>query len=176
MADATSETASVVAQPVSAPLTRAAIFLVVTINPGEDSRATVRSFCADFAGLVSRRRVSRSRGRAFLRDGNRLRRLGIGCSGTPRPAELHPFSGVPGRSAPRHRDLLANLLFHIRAKRMDLCFEMAAQVMGKIGDAVTAVDEVHGFSLLRRPRPSGLRRRHGKSAWPGGRRRRADRR
>ena len=28
---------------------------------------------------------------------------------------------------------------------MDLCFEMAAQIMAKLGDAVTAVDEVHGF-------------------------------
>ena len=36
-------------------------------------------------------------------------------------------------------------MFHIRAKRMDLCFEMAAQIMGSLGDAVTAVDEVHGF-------------------------------
>ena len=52
MADAISETDAVaVAQPVSAPLTRAAIFLVVTINPGLDNRAAVRSFCSDFAGL-----------------------------------------------------------------------------------------------------------------------------
>src|SRR5947207_3025923 len=42
----------VVAQPVSAPLTRAAVFLVVTINPGSDNRAAVRSFCADLPGLI----------------------------------------------------------------------------------------------------------------------------
>src|SRR5271169_5312618 len=40
------------AQPVAAPLTRAAIFLVVTLSPGADSRATLRSFCADLAGLL----------------------------------------------------------------------------------------------------------------------------
>jgi porphyrinogen peroxidase len=34
-----------IAQPVAAPLTRAAIFLVVTLNQGIDNRATVRSFC-----------------------------------------------------------------------------------------------------------------------------------
>jgi putative iron-dependent peroxidase len=28
---------------------------------------------------------------------------------------------------------------------MDLCFELASQIMAKLGDAVTAVDEVHGF-------------------------------
>jgi len=42
----------VVAQPVSAPLTRAAIFLVVTINSGPENRATVRSFFAAAAGLI----------------------------------------------------------------------------------------------------------------------------
>src|SRR5207244_1623899 len=39
-------------QPVVAPLTRAAIFLVVTVNPGDDYRATVRAFCEDFPALV----------------------------------------------------------------------------------------------------------------------------
>src|SRR5262249_3071946 len=38
-----------------------------------------------------------------------------------------------------------DLLFHIRAKRMDLCFEMVMQIMEKLNGAVTAVDEVHGF-------------------------------
>lgn len=36
-------------------------------------------------------------------------------------------------------------MFHIRAKRMDLCFEVAAQIMARIGSVVTTVDEVHGF-------------------------------
>jgi putative iron-dependent peroxidase len=44
--------ANTVAQAVFAPLTRAAIFLVVTVNSGSDSRAAVRSFCGDLAGLV----------------------------------------------------------------------------------------------------------------------------
>ena len=34
--------AMAVAQPVSAPLTRAAVFLVVTITPGADNRAAAR--------------------------------------------------------------------------------------------------------------------------------------
>jgi putative iron-dependent peroxidase len=41
-----------VPQPVSAPLTRAAIFLVVTINPGSDDRAAVRSFLSDLPALI----------------------------------------------------------------------------------------------------------------------------
>jgi putative iron-dependent peroxidase len=144
MAYATSETDAVaVPQPVSAPLTRAAIFLVVTINPGPDNRAAVRAFCADFAGLV--RAVEFRDLEAGLSCV-----MGIGSDawdrvfGDPRPAELHPFREF--RAGGRHAvSTPGDLLFHIRAKRMDLCFETAAQIMARLGDAVTAVDEVHGF-------------------------------
>jgi putative iron-dependent peroxidase len=143
MADTTSQSDAVVAQPVSAPLTRAAIFLVVAINKGDDDVDAVRSFCADFAGLV--RAVEFRDLEAGLSCV-----LGIGSEawdrlfGEPRPAELHPFREF--RAGSRHAIATpGDLLFHIRAKRMDLCFEMAAQIMGRLGDAVTAVDEVHGF-------------------------------
>ena len=39
-------------QAVLAPLTRAAFVLVVTVDPGEDNAARVRSFAADLPGLV----------------------------------------------------------------------------------------------------------------------------
>ena len=38
-----------------------------------------------------------------------------------------------------------DLLFHIRAERMDLCFELASHIMARIRNAVAAADEVHGF-------------------------------
>jgi putative iron-dependent peroxidase len=64
--------------------------------------------------------------------------------GPPRPAKLHPFREI--RAGARHAvSTPGDLLFHIRAKRMDLCFELAMQIMARIGDAVSAVDEVHGF-------------------------------
>jgi putative iron-dependent peroxidase len=64
--------------------------------------------------------------------------------GAPRPAELHPFREFRGGG--RHAVATpGDLLFHIRAKRMDLCFELAAQLMARIGKAVSPVDEVHGF-------------------------------
>src|SRR5271163_423144 len=131
------------AQPVAAPLTRAAIFLVVTLNPGSDSRATVRSFCADLAALL--RAVE-------FRDleGQLSCVMGFGSEawdrlfGTPRPAELHPFREFRG-GACHAVATPGDLLFHIRAKRMDLCFELAAQFMARIGNAVSPVDEVQGF-------------------------------
>jgi putative iron-dependent peroxidase len=64
--------------------------------------------------------------------------------GPPRPAELHPFQEI--RAGARHAvSTPGDLLFHIRAKRMDLCFELATQIMARIGDVVAPVDEVHGF-------------------------------
>jgi len=131
------------AQPVAASLTRAAIFLVVTLNPGLDNRATVRSFCADLSGLL--RAVE-------FRDleGQLSCVMGFGSDawdglfGPPRPAELHPFREF--RAGTRHAVATpGDLLFHIRAKRMDLCFELATQLMARIGKAVSPVDEVHGF-------------------------------
>jgi porphyrinogen peroxidase len=133
----------VVAQPVAAPLSRAAIFLVVTINPGPDNAAAVRAFCADLSGLI--RAVEFRDLEAGLSCV-----MGIGSEGwdrlfgEPRPAELHPFREIKAGS--RHAvSTPGDLLFHIRAKRMDLCFEMATQIMSRLGEAVTAVEEVHGF-------------------------------
>jgi porphyrinogen peroxidase len=132
-----------VAQPVVAALTRAAIFLVVAVNPGPESRAALRSFCGDLAGLL--RAVE-------FRDleGGLSCVIGFGSEawdrifGGPRPAELHAFREI--RSGTRHAvSTPGDLLFHIRAKRMDLCFELATQIMARIADAVSPVDEVHGF-------------------------------
>ena len=132
-----------VPQPVSAPLTRAAIFLVVTVNPGSDNGATVRSFCGELPGLL---RAVEFRDL----DGDLSCVMGIGSDtwdrlfGPPRPAELHPFREI--RAGERHAvSTPGDLLFHIRAKRMDLCFEVASQIMARIGGAVSPVDEVHGF-------------------------------
>jgi porphyrinogen peroxidase len=131
------------AQPVAASLTRAAIFLVVTLNPGSENRTALRSFCADLSALL--RAVE-------FRDleGQLSCVMGFGSEawdhlfGPPRPAELHPFREI--RSGARHAVATpGDLLFHIRAKRMDLCFELATQLMARIGSAVSPVDEVHGF-------------------------------
>jgi putative iron-dependent peroxidase len=64
--------------------------------------------------------------------------------GSPRPAMLHPFREIHGE---KHTAIATpgDLLFHIRAKRMDLCFELETQIMTALGDAVAPADEVQGF-------------------------------
>jgi porphyrinogen peroxidase len=135
--------ASPTPQPVLTGLTRAAIFLVATIKPGAAGRAAVRSVCADLAAL--QRAVG-------FRDveGNLSCVLGVGSDawdtlfGQPRPAELHPFREIKASS--RHAVATAgDLLFHIRAERMDLCFELATQIMARLANTASSVDEVHGF-------------------------------
>jgi putative iron-dependent peroxidase len=57
---------------------------------------------------------------------------------------LHAFREI--RAGERHAVSTAgDLLFHIRAKRLDLSFELATQVMARIGTAISPVDEVQGF-------------------------------
>jgi porphyrinogen peroxidase len=132
-----------VPQPVSAPLTRAAIFLVATINPGPNNRDAVRSLCGGLPALI--RAVDFRDLEAGLSCV-----MGIGSEawdrlfGTPRPAELHPFREIQAGS--RHAvSTPGDLLFHIRAKRTDICFEMATLIISRLGNAVSVVDEVHGF-------------------------------
>ena len=130
-------------QPVLGPLTRAAIFLVATVKPEPESYAALRSFCSDLAGLI--RAVE-------FRDID----AGLTCIaafgsdvwnplfGSPRPAELHPFREFRGGN--RHAVATpGDVLFHIRAGRMDICFELATQIMERIGDAVLVADETQGF-------------------------------
>ena len=64
--------------------------------------------------------------------------------GQPRPAQLHPFREI--RASGRHAIATpGDLLFHIRAQHFDLCFELGTQITARLGDAISVVDEVHGF-------------------------------
>ncbi|HKE24636.1 MAG TPA: Dyp-type peroxidase [Bryobacteraceae bacterium] len=132
-----------VSQPVSSPLTKTAIFLVVKINPDNENRARVLSLCADLSALL--------RAVGFrVPEGSLSCIMGFGSDawdrlfGLPRPAELHPFREI--RSGPRYAvSTPGDLIFHIRARRMDLCFELATQIVARLQGAVTTADEVHSF-------------------------------
>jgi len=135
-----------VPQAVAAPLTRAAIFLVICVRPDQENAAHVRSLCAGISAMV--RAVEFRDIEAALSCV-----VGIGSDawdrliGPPRPAELHPFREIhaDGRHAV---STPGDLLFHIRARRMDLCFELATRIMENAGSAVSVADEVHGFKYF----------------------------
>ena len=64
-----------------------------------------------------------------------------------RPAGLHPFREIVGA---KHTAVAtpADLLFHIRASRLDLCFELAGLLMDRLRAVARVVDEVHGFKYF----------------------------
>jgi putative iron-dependent peroxidase len=128
-------------QAVLTPITEAAIFLVLTVDSGSEDE--VRDLLADFGGL--RRSVG-----FRLPEGGLTCVVGVGSRlwdrlfGLPRPAGLHPFPEIAG---PRHTAVATpgDLLFHIRAHRLDLCFELGQRLMNRLAGFAQAVDEVHGF-------------------------------
>lgn len=135
-------------QAVHSPATRHAIFIVATLNPGAAAAETVRGWCADVATLT---RTVRTRAPQ--------QNLSCVCAfgsdawdalfGQPRPASLHPFR-VFGDGARVAVSTPGDLLLHIRADAMDICFELATLLVNGLGDAVTVVDEVHGFRYFDR--------------------------
>ncbi|EKT4524181.1 Dyp-type peroxidase [Pseudomonas putida] len=76
-----------------------------------------------------------------FRSLNRYRDIAVDPSGE---ASLHPFREI-GTGERVAVATPGDILLHIRAEQMDLCFELAAQVMKRLGAAVTVVDEVQGF-------------------------------
>ncbi|HEY3735703.1 MAG TPA: Dyp-type peroxidase domain-containing protein [Streptosporangiaceae bacterium] len=130
-------------QAVVTTLTSAAIFLVAEIGPGARNARTVRSLCGDLAGLARAVGFRDLEGRLSCVTGFGSRAWDRLTTG-PRPAGLHPFREI--RAGHRHAVVTpGDLLFHIRATRMDLCFELAAQIFVRLDGAVTVLDEVHGF-------------------------------
>jgi putative iron-dependent peroxidase len=130
-------------QTVNAPLSRAAIFLVVSIADGEDALAAVRDVVSDIGGLV--------RSVGFRDLGGQLSCIvGIGRAAwdrldrPSRPRQLHPLAQVQGEL---HTAVstAGDLLFHIRADAVDMCFELERLLLEKLGTNVIVEDEVSGF-------------------------------
>jgi porphyrinogen peroxidase len=128
-------------QAVLAALTEAAMFIVATVDEGAEDQA--RDLLADASGL------KRSVGFRIL-DGDLSLVVGVGSDlwdrlfGAPRPASLHP---LPEFAGARHTAVSTpgDLLFHIRAHRFDLCFELAQRIVERLSGYAHVIDEVHGF-------------------------------
>ncbi|HEY2206478.1 MAG TPA: Dyp-type peroxidase [Pseudonocardia sp.] len=132
---------SVTPQAVLGPLTTSAVFLVVTVDDGGEQAA--RELLTDLPGLC--------RAVGFRSMHGELSCVaGIGAAAWPRlfdgpaPAELHPLPVFLGA---RHRTVSTpgDLLFHLRANRQDLCFELETQIMERLRGSVTVADEVPAF-------------------------------
>ena len=131
------------AQSVEAPLSSAAVFLVMEAGEGEEALARIRGVLGAVGDLVKN---------VGFRDlGGRLSCIvGIGSvlwdrlSPDRRPVDLRPFDAIRG---PVHEapSTPGDLLFHIRAERGDMTYEFERQLLDLIGDAAHVVDETIGF-------------------------------
>jgi putative iron-dependent peroxidase len=131
------------AQSIDAPLSQAAVFLVVTIAPDPSALAKICSVLGSlddlvktvgFRDLAGRLSCIAGIGRDFW---DRLQPGNV-------PKELHPFAAIHGavHTAP---STPGDILFHVRSERPDLCFEFVRILMASLGDSVTVADEVSGF-------------------------------
>jgi putative iron-dependent peroxidase len=130
-------------QSIIAPLSRAAIFLVLSISSAPEAVRRVRGVIADIGGLVRTVGFRDLHGRLSCN-------VAIGSAAwdrfgqSRRPAQLRPFVEIRG---PVHTAVATpgDLLFHIRANRADMCFELERLILDALGDSVTVADEVQGF-------------------------------
>lgn len=131
------------AQSIDAPLSRAAVFLVVTVA---NERAALTQVCSALDGLDD---LVKTVGFRDL-SGKLSCIVGIGSDlwdrlhVDKRPHELKAFAPIKG-TAHTAPSTPGDLLFHIRSERPDLCFEFERILLDTLGDSVTVVDEVSGF-------------------------------
>jgi putative iron-dependent peroxidase len=118
--------------------------MVFGLNDAQDAYAKVKALCAVFEAVI---RSMRNRMPEF--DASAVMGFGAGAwerlfPEWPRPAELEVFREIRGA---RHTAVSTpgDLFFHIRAGRMDVCFELASIIGNALQGAVTPIDEVHGF-------------------------------
>jgi putative iron-dependent peroxidase len=132
-------------QGVDAPLSRHAVFLVLSVREDDAALATARDVVSEIGELVKTVgfRSAESRlscvvgvGRALW---DRLRPAG------PRPIDLRPFARIEGEAGHVAPSTPGDLLFHIRSERADLCFELERLLLSSLGGAVVVEDEVSGF-------------------------------
>lgn len=137
-----------VPQSIDTLLTSSAIFLVVNVKDSPDDIATVQSVLGDMSNLVKAvafRDLSAAVS-CTVAVGSRVwgEVMAPVITQNAVPKELTPFKEIKGS---RHTAVSTpgDLLFHIRANRADLCFELERIIVNALGESVTVQDEVTGF-------------------------------
>lgn len=130
-------------QCIDAPLSTAAAFLVLTVKDDETSLAKVRSVLGSTDDLIKNITI-RDISRTFTCNVGIGHRIWDQLTGRPAPKELAPFKEIKGA---KHTAVSTpgDLLYHIRAKSMDLIVEFEKILLEAFGDAVVPVDDVAGF-------------------------------
>lgn len=126
------------------PPGEAAIFMILALKDTATTTEQVQDVCGHLAAFV------RSMSKRYP-DAQVSAIMGFGAEAwttlfpdQASPKELKPFEAIKGAKhfAP---STPGDLYFHIRARRMDICYELAAEISHLLEGAVEPIDEVHGF-------------------------------
>ena len=124
-----------------------AIFIVYSLKHSADTFEKVKDVCANFSAMI---RSMRNR----FPDMQFSCTIGFGADAwsqlfpkKAKPKELSTFKEIKGDkytavSTP------GDILLHIRARQMGLCFEFASIIDEKLKGVVESVDETHGFRYM----------------------------
>lgn len=124
-----------------------AIFMVFTLRTEQNVEQKVKDLCSNVSAMVRSMHIRLPGCEASCV-------LGFGATAWARlfpdyarPKELEEFKEIRGEQhcAP---STPGDILLHIRANRMDACYELASIISQALEDAATSVDEVHGFRYL----------------------------
>ena len=139
----TGDRSAIAAQTIEAPLSHFAVFLVATVRRDPESVASAVETVAGVEDLIKTVGFRDLNGRLSCIVGVGSDLWDVLSPGS-RPAELAPFDPIvgDGHTAPATP---GDLLFHIRAERLDLCFEFTRLLVDGLGDAVEIVDETQAF-------------------------------
>ena len=131
-------------QTVIAPPSRAGMFIVMTAREG--SEQDILNFLSNFSSL--------NRAVGFRVDDRLDAIVGIGSKlwdrlfpGLPRPKHLREFEGING---PKHvaPATPGDILIHLRAPHIDICFEMAHQISMALEGQIDYQFELHAFKFF----------------------------
>ncbi len=123
-----------------------ATFMTLEVAPGAENSARARKACSHVPNLTEEVRRDG-------KEGNLHSVVAVGANAWDgmfdgiRPRLLRPFAELEDgpRKAP---STPGDILVHIRSDRADLVFELARRVYADFGDAVSIVEEIHGFRYL----------------------------
>jgi putative iron-dependent peroxidase len=130
-------------QPVEAPLSQSATFLVLSATRTPSAMETILSVMSKIPDITKNVAVRQPCANLSCTVGiggaiwSKLTRL-------PKPADLREFKEIRG-SVHTAVATPGDLFFHIRSERRDLAFEFERQLMDLLGDTVNVGDETVGF-------------------------------
>lgn len=136
-----------IAQDVTEKAGENTIFIVYKLLKTPVTNEKVKDVCANFATMIRSMRNRFPEMNFSATISFSYRAFDLLFPQMSKPKELEPFKEIVGA---KHVAVSTqgDILFHIRAKQMGLCYEFASILDGKLSGVVEYIDETHGFRYM----------------------------